>query len=89
MERCPHSLDDFRRHLRKYTEPLDFLSNPSRHEIALQHVIAHFHIVAEYLVERVSFFIKHVVKKLFKVADFWYCLSSNPEEVDMFIDLFG
>ncbi len=64
--------DDLHRHLPKYTEPLDFVSDPNRHQIASHHVIKNPHIVAEYLVRRVSFFMKHIVKNLFKVADFWY-----------------
>ena len=64
--------DDLHRHLPKYTEPLDFVSDPNRHQIASHHMIKHPHIVAEYLVRRVSFCMKHIVKNLFKVADFWY-----------------
>lgn len=64
--------DDLHRHLPKYTEPMDFVSNLNRHQIASHHVIEHPLIVAEYLVCRVSFFMKHVVKKFLKVADFWY-----------------
>lgn len=63
---------DLHRHLPKYIEPLDFVSDPNRHQIALHHMVDHPHIIAEYLVRRVSLFMKLMVKKFFKVANFWY-----------------
>ncbi len=75
MECCRHSFIqwvDLHKHLPKYKEPLDFVSDPNRHPIASHHVMEHPHIVAKHLVRRVSFFMKHIVKIFLKVADFWY-----------------